>query len=141
VTDIGALYRDVILDHYRHPRNFRALEHARKAEGHNPLCGDRFTVFVRLECDIVEEVSFQGSGCAIATASASLMTERLHRCTLAAADRIRIRFEQMISNRADAPVEDLGDLSALSGVRQFPLRHQCAMMAWRAFAAAVASPF
>jgi len=141
VTAIGELYRDVILDHYRHPRNFRALENARRAEGHNPLCGDRFTVFVRLTGNIVEDVSFQGSGCAIATASASLMTERLHRCTVSAADGIRGRLEQMISGRADTSVEDLGDLSALCGVRPFPVRHQCAMLPWRAFAAAVAAPF
>src|SRR4029078_2577538 len=110
VTAIGELYRDVILDHYRHPRNFRALENARRAEGHNPLCGDRFTVFVRVTRNAVDDVSFQGSGCAIATASASLMTERLHRCTVSAADGIRVRLEQMISGRADTPVEDLGDL-------------------------------
>jgi len=138
-SDLQALYRDVIVDHYRHPRNFRTLEPGRKAEGFNPLCGDRLTVYVRVEDGAIEDVGFRGLGCAIATASASLMTESVRGKTVAEADALLKRVERMVTAPVDAPIDDLGALSALAGVRRFPVRAKCAMLAWQALhAAAVA---
>ena len=138
-SDLEALYRDVILDHHRRPRNFRALEGGVTAEGHNPLCGDRLTVFVQIDNGVVEDVAFQGFGCAIATASASMMTESLVRKTVADAGALATRFEAMISAPPDAPVDDLGALAALAGVRRFPVRIKCATLPWQAFRAAALS--
>ena len=138
-SDLQALYRDVIVDHNRHPRNFRALNAGRKAEGFNPLCGDRLTVYVRVEGGAIEDAGFQGLGCAIATASASLMTESVKGKTVAEADALCQRVQRMVTAPVDAPVDDLGGLSALAGVRRFPIRAKCAMLAWHALhAAAVA---
>jgi nitrogen fixation NifU-like protein len=138
-TELMDLYQDVILDHNRRPRNFRALEAARAAEGFNPLCGDHFTVYVRAEDDIIADLGFQGSGCAISKASASLMTETLKGKTAAAATALLERFLRMITSAPDSPVDDLGKLAALAGVRQFPARVKCASLAWHTLRAALDS--
>jgi nitrogen fixation NifU-like protein len=131
------LYQEVVLDHSRKPRNFRAIEGARKAEGHNPLCGDRLTVYVRIEDDRVADVGFQGSGCAIMKASASLMTDSVRGRTVAEAHALLDRFLQIIALPPGRPVEPFGTLSALAGVRQFPTRVKCVTLAWHALRAAM----
>ncbi len=136
-ADLAALYQSVILDHNRRPRNFRAIDNAARAEGHNPLCGDRLTVFVRIENGVVEEAAFQGFGCAIATASASMMTERVAGRAIADACALAARVEVLLSPDGDGAADDLGSLTALAGVRQFPLRITCATLPWHAFIAAV----
>jgi len=138
-ADLDALYRDVILDHNRHPRHCRAIAGGRKGEGHNPLCGDRLTVYVRLQDGIIAEASFQGFGCAIATASASLMAESVGGWTLVEAEALFERVRATIQAPVSAPIDDLGPLSALAGVRKFPARAKCATLPWQALFAAVRS--
>ncbi len=134
--ELQDLYQQVILDHNKRPRNFRQIEGAGRAEGHNPLCGDRLTVYVRLENGIISDVSFEGTGCAISKASASLMTESVKGKTIAETAALRERFHQMITASPEAPVADLGKLAVLSGVRQFPVRVKCASLAWHTLRAA-----
>jgi nitrogen fixation protein NifU and related proteins len=136
-ADLQELYQEVILDHNKRPRNFRALEDGRKAEGYNPLCGDRLTVYLRTEDGVIKDASFQGSGCAISKASASLMTESVRGKTLAEAEALFERFHHMVTAPPDVPVEDLGKLSVFAGVRQFPVRVKCATLAWHTLRAAV----
>lgn len=135
-SDLQELYQEVILDHNRRPRNFRVLERGQKAEGYNPLCGDRLTVYLRVEDGRIQEATFQGSGCAISKASASLMTDAVKGKTLEEAEAMFERFHRMITRDPDEPVEDLGKLSVLAGVRQFPTRVKCASLAWHALRAA-----
>jgi nitrogen fixation protein NifU and related proteins len=137
VSSLHQLYQEVILDHNRRPRNFRALDGGRKAEGHNPLCGDRLTIYVLVDDGVITDVSFQGSGCAIAKASASLMTESIKCRTVADASALVERFQRMIAAPPGRPVDDLGTLTALAGVRQFPTRVKCATLAWHALDAAM----
>lgn len=139
MSDLAALYRDVIVDHNRRPRNFRTLAAGRKAEGVNPLCGDRLMVYVLVENGAIQDVGFQGLGCAIATASASLMTESVKGKTVADAGALLERVQRMVTASSDAPIDDLGALSALAGVRRFPVRVKCAMLAWHAMRAATTS--
>jgi len=134
---LQTLYDETILDHSRRPRNRRALEGGRCAERHNPICGDRITVHVRFDGGVIRDVSFEGSACAIAIASASLMTEVLNGQTMAAAGILAERFGHMIGAPPGAPVEDMGALGALAGVRQFPIRVKCATLAWQALRAVV----
>jgi nitrogen fixation protein NifU and related proteins len=136
-VELQELYQEVILDHNRQPRNFRALVGGRKAEGYNPLCGDRLTVYLRVENGLITDVSFQGSGCAISKASASLMTESIKGKSVADAGDLFNRFQQMITAPPDSPVDHLGKLTALAGVRQFPIRVKCASLAWHTLRAAV----
>ena len=136
-SDLEELYQEVILDHNKRPRNFRAIENGRKAEGYNPLCGDRLTVYLRLADGVIADASFQGAGCAISKASASLMTESMKGKTLAEAEALFERFHRMITAPPEAPPEDLGKLSVLSGVRRFPIRVKCATLAWHTLRAAV----
>jgi nitrogen fixation protein NifU and related proteins len=136
-TELNDLYQEVILDHNRQPRNFRVLENARKAEGYNPLCGDRLTVFVRVDGDVITDVAFQGAGCAISKASASLMTESLKGKTVEDARRVFQGFQQMVTASPDRPVAAMGKLEALAGVRQFPIRVKCATLAWHTMQAAL----
>ena len=130
------LYQEVILDHNRRPRNFRAITDGRHAEGYNPLCGDRLTVYLRVDDGIIKDVSFEGSGCAISKASASLMTESVKGKTLAEAQALFDRFQRMITTSSDAAPLDLGKLGVLAGVRQFPVRVKCATLAWHTLRAA-----
>jgi len=138
-SDLSDLYQEVILDHNKRPRNFRAIEDGRKAEGYNPLCGDRVTVYVRVENGRVADASFQGSGCAISKASASLMTDIIKGKTLEEVEELFERFHQMITRPPDEPVEDLGKLSVLAGVRQFPIRVKCASLPWHTLRSAAES--
>ena len=139
MSELRDLYQEVILDHHKRPRNYRAMEDAtRHAQGHNPLCGDRVTIFVRLAGDKVEDVSFQGSGCAISKASASLMTDALKGKTVTEARALFDRFHDMITSDHETPPDDMGKLSVLAGVREFPTRIKCASLAWHTMKAAVA---
>ncbi|HJZ74643.1 MAG TPA: SUF system NifU family Fe-S cluster assembly protein [Vicinamibacterales bacterium] len=136
-SDVEALYQRIILDHNRNPRNFRAVAGGRSAEGHNPLCGDQLTVHVCVEGSVVTDAGFLGSGCAIATASASLMTESVKGLEIGAFHALAERFERLVAGPAGSPAEDLGALTAFAGVRRFPLRAKCALLAWRTLAAAI----
>ncbi|HEY6363025.1 MAG TPA: SUF system NifU family Fe-S cluster assembly protein [Vicinamibacterales bacterium] len=136
-SEVPELYQQLILEHNRNPRNFRMLEGGRRAEGHNPLCGDHLTVCVRIDHGVVTDASFLGSGCAIAKASASLMTDRVKGLDVAAARALAARFDRLVTAPAGSPVEDLGTLTAFAGVRLFPVRAKCALLAWRTLAAAI----
>jgi nitrogen fixation NifU-like protein len=135
-AELQELYQEVILDHNRRPRNFRAIPGGRQAEGYNPLCGDRLTVFLRIENGTIADASFQGSGCAISKASASLMTESIKGKTVSEAEALMARFHKMITAPVDGTPEDLGKLTVLAGVRQFPVRVKCASLAWHTMRAA-----
>jgi nitrogen fixation protein NifU and related proteins len=135
--ELEDLYQEVILDHNRRPRNFRAMESGRKAEGYNPLCGDRLTVYLRIEDGRILDASFEGSGCAISKAAASLMTDSVKGKTLAEAEDLFARFHRMITRRPDDSVEDLGKLSVFAGVRQFPMRVKCASLPWHTLHSAI----
>ena len=138
--DIKELYRDVILDHNRRPRNFgRLAPPAHSARGHNPLCGDQLTVYADLDGDVLDEVRFEGTGCAISVASASLMTEAVRGKTTTEAGTLFNLIHNLLT-RADAPVPaELGKLAALSGVREFPARVKCASLCWHTLRAALDS--
>jgi nitrogen fixation NifU-like protein len=136
--ELRSLYQEVILDHYKHPHNFGPLEpHDHKAEGYNPLCGDAVSVYVRVNDGIVEGVSFEGQGCAISTASASLMTEAVKGKTFAEAEAIFDGFRKLVTGQ-DASDIDLGKLEILGGVRDYPVRIKCAILAWHALHSALA---
>lgn len=138
MSELSELYQEVILDHNRRPRNFHAIDPAdRTQEGYNPLCGDRLTVYVKLDGDRIVDVAFQGSGCAISKASASLMTEALKGKRVADARDLFDRFHAMITSSPDQAPDDLGKLSVLAGVREFPTRVKCASLAWHTLKAAV----
>jgi nitrogen fixation protein NifU and related proteins len=136
--DLKELYRDVILDHNKRPRNFGRLDPADShADGHNPLCGDRLSVFVKMSGDRIEDLKFEGKGCAISTASASLMTEAVKGKDKAAVSHL---FEQVhnLLTQQDAPAgPELGKLAALQGVREFPSRVKCASLCWHTLNAAL----
>ena len=138
MSDLRDLYQEVILDHNRHPRNFGKLEDAnRLAEGYNPLCGDRVSVFLHIEGDRIQGISFQGSGCAISTASASLMTEALKGRSVEEARELFHGFHDLLTTDADGDAEQLGKLAVFTGVREFPIRVKCATLAWHAVQAAL----
>ena len=139
MSELSDLYQEVILDHNRRPRNFRTLdEPSRTQEGYNPLCGDRLTLYVRLEGDRIADLAFQGSGCAISKASASLMTEALKGKTVDEARALFEKFHDMVTSSPDTEAPDLGKLSVLTGVREYPTRIKCASLAWHTLKAAVA---
>jgi nitrogen fixation NifU-like protein len=138
--ELTDLYRDVILDHNRKPRNFGPLEPANAlAEGFNPLCGDRLTVRLNLAQDRIENIRFEGQGCAISTASASLMTEAVKGKTRGEALALFDRVHRLLTDDA-ADAEDLGKLAALSGVREYPARVKCASLCWHTLASALKAP-
>jgi nitrogen fixation NifU-like protein len=138
--ELTDLYRDVILDQNRRPRNFGTLEQANAlAEGFNPLCGDRLTVRLNLADDRIENIRFEGQGCAISTASASLMTEAVKGKTRGEALALFDRVHRLLTDDA-ADAEDLGKLAALSGVREYPARVKCASLCWHTLASALKSP-
>lgn len=146
MIDLRDLYQDIVLDHGRHPRNFRALERpSHFAHGHNPLCGDRVTIYLKLEGDRIVDLSFEGRGCAISTASASLMTEILKGKTLGEAAALFKTFHAKVTGGETPPAmpADLEDdserLEPLTGVRTYPARVKCATLPWHAFEAAVRS--
>ena len=143
--DTRELYQDIILDHGRHPRNFRALAHpTHTAQGHNPLCGDRVTVYLELDGDRIKDLSFEGRGCAISTASASLMTEVLKGKSVAAAEELFKDFHARVTGHehpekhpSHGLEDDLERLDPLTGVKAYPARVKCATLAWHAFEAAL----
>ena len=139
MSELSDLYQEVILDHNRRPRNFRAIEPpTTRQEGYNPLCGDRLTLYVTVDGNVIKDVAFQGSGCAISKASASLMTEQIKGKTVEQARALFDRFHSMITSDPGTPADDLGKLSVLAGVREFPTRVKCASLAWHTMKAAVA---
>jgi len=136
MMDLRELYQEVIVDHSKRPRNHHDMANpTHHANGYNPLCGDKLTVFVHLENDVVQDVSFVGCGCAISQASASLMTEAVKGLTLDAAHALFSRFHDMLTQETD--VKDLDKLTVLAGVRAFPARVKCATLAWHTLEAAL----
>lgn len=138
-ADLRDLYQEVIMDHNKKPRNFRDMTNANHlAHGNNPLCGDTLVVFLKLNDDVIEDVSFQGSGCAISVASASLMTEALKGKTLAEAETLyELVHKQMTGEEIDS--SSLGKLAVLGGVKEFPARVKCATLSWHTLHAAMDS--
>jgi len=138
MSDLSDLYQEVILDHNRRPRNFHPLaEASHTAEGYNPLCGDRLKLYLKLDGDTIEDVSFEGAGCAISKASASMMTDALKGKSVTEANALFDRFHRMVTTPPGQSVEDMGKLSALAGVREFPVRVKCASLAWHTLRAAL----
>jgi len=139
MLDAATLYQDLILDHGRRPRGYRFPEHANcEADGHNPVCGDRLTVKIREENDVVVDVGFQGSGCAISTAAASTMTEAVSGKTRSEVLALAQRFRALVTGQIDpSEARDLGKLAAFAGVSKFPMRVKCATLAWHTLVAAL----
>jgi nitrogen fixation protein NifU and related proteins len=136
--DLKELYRDVILDHNRQPRNFGRLDGADgRAEGHNPLCGDHLTLSVRMNGERIEDIRFEGQGCAISTASASLMTEAVKGRDRAAVRELFNKVHALLTQPDASADASLGKLAALSGVREFPARVKCASLCWHTLNAAL----
>jgi nitrogen fixation protein NifU and related proteins len=134
MSSLSELYQNVILEHNRSPRNYRVMPNAdRSAEGSNPLCGDQVRVWVRMDGDVVREITFQGSGCAISKASASLMTSAVTGKTRTEAEALFERFQRLVTGTLEpADSETLGKLAVFSGVSQFPVRVKCASLSWHA---------
>lgn len=140
MDELRELYQTVILDHNRRPRNFREPSGAnRSGQGHNPLCGDQVTVYLALDGDVVKDVGFQGHGCAISTASASLMTEAIKGKSVQQAKDLFERFHALVTTPAAESVDsaDLGKLSVFAGVREFPMRVKCATLCWHTLCSAL----
>jgi nitrogen fixation protein NifU and related proteins len=139
MSDLRELYQQLILDHNKNPRNFRAIESAQRvSEGNNPLCGDRVTLYVNVENDHISDIAFQGSGCAISKASASLMTEALKGKTVEDAKTLFLQFQNMVTDKsAKQTSEDMGKLAVFAGIRDYPTRVKCATLAWHAAHAAL----
>ena len=136
--DLKDLYQDLIIDHNRSPRNFRKLADAdHRAEGFNPLCGDKLTLYLRMQGDRIEDIAFEGSGCAISVASASLMTEHLKGRTEGDARVLFERVHGLLTGTSDADLAALGKLAALAGVRAYPTRVKCATLCWHTLTAAL----
>jgi nitrogen fixation NifU-like protein len=138
MSELTDLYQEVILDHNRRPHNFRVIDPASATqEGYNPLCGDRLTLYLTLQDGLITDVAFQGSGCAISKASASLMTDAVKGKTVEQTRALFERFHQMITSAPGSPLPDLGKLAVLAGVRDFPTRVKCAGLAWHTLKAAM----
>jgi len=140
MSELSELYQQVILDHNKKPRNFKKLETANHiAEGYNPLCGDHLTVYLNLEGDAVKEITFEGTGCAISKAAASMMTQAVKGKSKEDAERLFEEFHRMVKGELDEDVETnhLGNLKIFSGVREFPVRVKCATLPWHTLHAAL----
>lgn len=138
MSELNDLYQEVILDHNRRPHNFRVIDPATATqEGYNPLCGDRLTLYLSVKDDVIVDAAFQGSGCAISKASASLMTDAVKGKSVEHARELFDRFHEMITSAPDSPLPELGKLAVLAGVREFPTRVKCAGLAWHTLKAAV----
>lgn len=140
MSDLQDLYQEVVMDHNRRPRNFRKLEDAdRSLEGYNPLCGDRYTVYLKLESGRITDIGFQGAGCAISRASSSMMTEAIKGKSVEEAEEIFEAFHGMLTDGPDADydADEVGDLEVLSGVSEFPVRIKCATLPWHTLRAAI----
>ena len=140
MPELRELYQELILEHSKHPRNYRVLEGAtRKVEGFNPLCGDHFTVYLETEGDVIRNIAFQGSGCAISKSSASVMTQVLKGKTREQAEDLFHRFHNLVTGQAqEGDLQALGKLAVFSGVSEFPVRVKCATLAWHALHEALA---
>lgn len=137
MSELRELYQEVILEHSKHPRNYRALESANhKAEGFNPLCGDHFTVYAEMKDGTIHDLSFQGTGCAISKASASMMTQSLKGKSESEAEELFTRFHELVTGRGGSG-DAVGKLAVFAGVSEFPLRVKCATLAWHALRAAL----
>ena len=141
MNELRELYQEVILDHSKRPRNRRGMENAsHHAEGYNPLCGDRATVYLHVDGDVVTDVSFEGSGCSISTASASMMTDALRGKTVTEVEALFERFHELVTSdpsRAAEVAPELGKLAVFQGVHEFPMRVKCASLAWHTMKAAL----
>jgi|SRR5215203_413664 len=140
MSELSELYQQVILDHNKKPRNFRKLDHANhSAEGYNPLCGDQLTIYLALENDQVKEVAFEGSGCAISKASASMMTQAVKGKSKEQAEKLFKEFHLMVTGELDEETQEnsLGNLKIFAGVREFPVRVKCATLPWHTMHAAL----
>ena len=139
MSELSELYQEILLEHNSKPRNFRKLEQAtQSAEGYNPLCGDRITLYLSLEDGVIADVAFQGSGCAISRASASMLTQSIKGQSVAKAQEIFQAFHKMLTEPgAELDYDVLGDLETLSGVVAFPTRIKCAVLAWHTMQAAL----
>ena len=141
MNELRELYQEVILDHSKRPRNFHGMpEASHRAEGANPLCGDRATVYLRVEGGVVQDASFEGAGCSISTASASMMTDALRGKTVAEATALFERFHELVTadpSRAAAVAPELGKLAVFQGVHEFPVRVKCASLAWHTMRSAL----
>ena len=138
MSELRELYQDVILEHSKAPRNFRELQNANhKAEGYNPLCGDHFTVYLDVEGDKIHDVSFQGSGCAISKASASMMTQSVKGKSKEEAAKLFEQFHKLVTGQGNGDRESLGKLAVFAGVSEFPERVKCATLAWHTLQAAL----
>jgi len=138
MSDLRELYQEVIFDHYKTPRNCHVLDCANhQADGFNPLCGDQVTVYLKVDNGVIEDLSFEGTGCAISTASASLMTEALKGKKIEEVEYLFEDFHQMVTATDTTPHPELGKLEALAGVREFPARVKCATLAWHTLQAAL----
>jgi nitrogen fixation NifU-like protein len=142
MATLSGLYQDLILDHNRAPQNFRRMEDAnRRVEGANPLCGDRLTVWLKMENGIIQDVAFQGSGCAISKASASMMTSAVKGKSQEEAETLFDRFHRLVTGGMEqAEAQSLGKLAAFSGLSEFPVRVKCASLSWHAMKAALKEP-
>lgn len=137
MSDLRELYQEVILEHSRHPRNYRVLDSANhKAEGYNPLCGDHYTIYVDVQDGSIRDISFEGTGCAISKASASMMTQSLKGKSAGDAEALFSRFHSLVTGHAESG-DDVGKLAVFAGVSEFPLRVKCATLAWHALRAAL----
>jgi nitrogen fixation protein NifU and related proteins len=137
MSELRELYQEVILEHSKHPRNYRALDAANhKAEGFNPLCGDHFTIYADVKDGTIHDLSFQGTGCAISKASASMMTQSLKGKSAAEAEELFTRFHDLVTGRGGS-ADAVGKLAVFAGVSEFPLRVKCATLAWHALRAAL----
>jgi nitrogen fixation protein NifU and related proteins len=139
MADLRDIYQEVILEHAKSPRNYRALASPTcKAEGFNPLCGDRCTIYLALQGDVIEDIAFQGNGCAISRASASMLTQTLKGKTIAEAETIFHGFHRMVTGQSSNGARaDLGKLEVFAGVSEFPTRVKCATLAWHTLEAAL----
>jgi nitrogen fixation NifU-like protein len=138
MSDLRELYQQLIIDHSKKPRNFVKVEDAnRTAEGYNPLCGDVVTVYLQLEDDVIRKVGFQGSGCAISKAAASMMTDSVKGKTTGEAQALFEKFHALVAGDGTGDPSDLGKLAVFSGVREFPIRVKCATLAWHTMRAAL----
>jgi len=138
MAELRDLYQEVILEHSKVPRNYREMSEAdHKAEGFNPLCGDRFTVYLHMDGDAIQDISFQGSGCAISKASASMMTQTLKGKTRAEAEKLFGKFHDLVTGHGHPPETEIGKLTVFSGVSEFPARVKCATLAWHTLQAAL----
>jgi len=138
-AELRELYQEVILDHSKNPHNFREIEGAsHEAKGHNPLCGDRLSLYITVEDGVIRDVSFQGAGCAISTASASMMTDALKGKTEDEAEALFGAFHDVVTGKEGANADELDKLAVFAGVRDYPVRVKCATLAWHTLKAALA---